>query len=253
MEPLLSAIAYAGLATLLLGGIGLIRPIRRLGLPTRRRAAAVLLAGAALILFALLMPAADAHVAAPSARIDDLHPRWQFSETHQTRVAAPPRLVYRAVRETTAGEIAFFQVLTAIRRFGQSGPESILNAPDDQPILDVATRTGFRLLVDEPDREVAFGVAAGAPSPLPQTLGDYTAADRLPGVIKITMNFQLAPEGAGTRLTTETRVSAADAGSRRQFAVYWRIIYPGSSLIRYMWLRAIRLRAEAAARTAGSS
>jgi hypothetical protein len=29
------------------------------------------------------------------------------------------------------------------------------------------------------------------------------------------------------------------------FGAYWRVIYPGSSLIRYMWLRAIKKRAEA--------
>jgi hypothetical protein len=47
-------------------------------------------------------------------------------------------------------------------------------------------------------------------------------------------------------LTTETRVYAAGAKAVRGFAAYWRMIYPGSSLIRRMWLRAIKLRAEAA-------
>ncbi|MBV8202739.1 MAG: hypothetical protein JOZ15_19150, partial [Acidobacteria bacterium] len=46
-------------------------------------------------------------------------------------------------------------------------------------------------------------------------------------------------------VTTETRVNATDAATRRRFAAYWRVIYPGSSLIRSMWLRAIRRRAEA--------
>jgi len=45
-------------------------------------------------------------------------------------------------------------------------------------------------------------------------------------------------------LSTETRVYANDAASRRRFAVYWRLIYPGSALIRRMWLRAIARRAE---------
>jgi hypothetical protein len=49
-------------------------------------------------------------------------------------------------------------------------------------------------------------------------------------------------------VTTETRVFATDAATRRRFAVYWRVIYPGSALIRVMWLRAIRLRAEGTAR-----
>jgi hypothetical protein len=33
----------------------------------------------------------------------------------------------------------------------------------------------------------------------------------------------------------------------RRFALYWRAIYPSSALIRRMWLRAIRERAERAA------
>jgi len=33
------------------------------------------------------------------------------------------------------------------------------------------------------------------------------------------------------------------APRRRRFAAYWRLIYPGSALIRRSWLRAIRQRA----------
>jgi hypothetical protein len=39
-------------------------------------------------------------------------------------------------------------------------------------------------------------------------------------------------------------VHATDDSARRKFARYWRVIYPGSALIRRMWLRAIKLRAE---------
>jgi len=39
--------------------------------------------------------------------------------------------------------------------------------------------------------------------------------------------------------------ASAYAQATRTFAAYWRMIYPGSALIRVMWLRAIRLRAEA--------
>jgi hypothetical protein len=59
------------------------------------------------------------------------------------------------------------------------------------------------------------------------------------------MNFRVDRDGAGgCTLSTETRVFATDPASRRHFAAYWRVIYPGSALIRRMWLRAIRLRAE---------
>lgn len=59
------------------------------------------------------------------------------------------------------------------------------------------------------------------------------------------INFRLEDAGNGeTLLTTETRVYATDATARKKFAWYWRVIYPGSALIRVMWLRAIRDRAE---------
>ena len=59
-----------------------------------------------------------------------------------------------------------------------------------------------------------------------------------------TMNFLVTPDGNGSRLSTETRVYANTDSARRRFAVYWRIIRPGSDIIRRMWLRAIKERAE---------
>ncbi len=60
------------------------------------------------------------------------------------------------------------------------------------------------------------------------------------------MDFVLEPEEAGTRLSTETRVTATDARSRVQFALYWLAIRGGSGLIRRDMLRAIASRSERA-------
>ncbi|MGH7548130.1 MAG: hypothetical protein ACREMM_08140 [Gemmatimonadales bacterium] len=61
------------------------------------------------------------------------------------------------------------------------------------------------------------------------------------------MNFLIEPTGsAGCVMTTETRVHATGARTRWRFGAYWFVIHPGSALIRRMWLRAIRRRAEAA-------
>ena len=74
----------------------------------------------------------------------------------------------------------------------------------------------------------------------PQDFAALTA----PGFAKAVMNFRIEDEGGGwTRLTTETRIDATDSATRRRFAAYWRVIYPGSALIRREWLRAIRERA----------
>jgi hypothetical protein len=59
------------------------------------------------------------------------------------------------------------------------------------------------------------------------------------------MNFLVTPDGrGGSNVSTETRVFAATEPMRRRFAVYWRIIHPGSDIIRRSWLRAIKERAE---------
>jgi hypothetical protein len=60
------------------------------------------------------------------------------------------------------------------------------------------------------------------------------------------MNFSAGLVDAGTELCTETRVVATDADSRRRFGRYWRVIRPGSALIRRNWLAAAKRRAERA-------
>src|SRR5437763_8283928 len=124
---------------------------------TRRRAAAVVATGAALVLIALVWPAGEERVMTNASKLDERMPRWQFVERHEIRIAAPPERIYAAIRDVTASEIRFFQLLTSIRCMGRCRErESILHAPADKPILDVALGSGFRMLADAP-REVVIG------------------------------------------------------------------------------------------------
>lgn len=240
----------AGLAAGFLGLVSLLWPLRFLGIRTRRRGAVWLASGVALGLAGMALPAPLRRVPERVSRLDEIIPIYQFSEQHEIRVRASPARVHEAVWAVTAEEIRLFLILTWIRspRLGRSGQESILNAPAKRPILDVATSSGFMLLADEPGREVVVGTIVVAPAnPRGRLAGpqDYAALDA-PGFAKAVMNFRMEGEGGGwTRLTTETRVWATDASARRRFAAYWRTIYPGSALIRRMWLRAVRERAEA--------
>jgi hypothetical protein len=147
-------------------------------------------------------------------------------------------------------EIALLRTLTFIRRFGQPTPDSILNPPADKPFCEVALSSGFYLLADEPPSEMVLGTFVAAPkaaraNPPPQITAATFTAIHSPGFAIAVMNFQLRSIGATrTRLTTETRVFATNATLRWRFAAYWRVIYPGSSIIRMMWLRAIKRSAE---------
>ena len=181
----------------------------------------------------------------PETRLDEFVPVWQFGEHHSIRVAAPPAKVFDAVKHIRAGEITFFRTLTWIRRGGRKLPESILNARNDTPLLDVATKSGFIYLANEPPRELVIGTMVIAPPGARQPLTPETFTIPLPpGYALAAMNFLVKPNGpTASIVSTETRVFANSADCRRRFARYWRLIYPGSALIRRMWLRAIRKRA----------
>jgi len=236
-------VAVAGAATLTR------RHVSRRG-RTHRPGGILLAAGVAASSVGLLLPVDERRIEAPDTRLDDFSPDFEFSERHSVLIEAPRVVVWEAVKRVTADEISFFRALTWIRRLGRPGPEGILNAPGREPILEVATRTSFVLLAEEPWREIVVGTVVLAPNevrfsgkPTPERF----RALESPGFAKATMNFLVEDRGGDTcLLTTETRVHATNAATRRRFAVYWRVIYPGSAFIRRMWLRAIRLRAEAA-------
>jgi hypothetical protein len=179
------------------------------------------------------------------ALIEKFAPEWHFREIHRLAMLAPAGAALRAIREVTAREIRLFRFLTWLRRLGRPGPESILNPPPDEPILDVALRTGFVLLAESP-REIVIGrTVVSPPGSVPPSNSDEFLATISPGWARAVMNFRIDQAAlAMCVVTTETRVWATDVKAARKFALYWWTIRLGSGLIRRMWLRAIRRRAE---------
>jgi hypothetical protein len=61
----------------------------------------------------------------------------------------------------------------------------------------------------------------------------------------------LEPDGEGTRVSTETRITATDTTTRVRFGLYWTLIRAGSGLIRRDLLRTVARRATADTRVHG--
>jgi hypothetical protein len=243
---LLSIVWYASLFATLAGSLAIVRPLPRIGLPTRAHGGVLVAIAMLLLTMNALMAPATQRRSPTTASIDRLMPVYQFQEFHSRTIAAAPERVLAAVTEVTAGEIAFFETFTAIRRLGRG--ESILNPPADQPILTVATRSGFRVL-EKTDSELVLGtIVVNSPSGRPaidSSDPSWFVKLAAPGLVKGVVNFRVEPAGsAATRLTTETRVFAVDAEGLRRFTPYWRTIFPGSWILRVTWLRAIARRAE---------
>ena len=243
-----SILVYLGFAVICVGLLSILWPLRFLRIRTRARGAIVAAIGLLIVITALSWPARTKTVSPPVTKLDEWMPTWQFDERHTIHVDAPPERVFAAIREVRVNEILFFQTLTAIRRCGRGGPESIMNAPEEKPLLDVATATTFIYLGDDPPRELVVGTVVGAPRGIhaPAKLTPEVFRKTLPpGVALATMNFLVMPDDlGGSTISSLTRVYANNPSILRRFAIYWRIIYPGSDIIRRTWLRAIKRRAE---------
>lgn len=242
-------LVYVGLAASFLGVVSLLKPLTFLGIASRWYGLLALGCGIVLLLIGETLPASEKQIRVQQTQLDEYVPVYQFEEFHSILVHAPPERVFKAIQEVSADEISLFRALTWIRRFGQSGQESVLNAPPHQPLLAVALRTGFMKLAEGQDREVVLGTLVVRPPrwrPNTRATPDDFKQLRAAGFAVAAINFRIQEEAGGfSLLTTETRAYATDASARRKFAAYWRVIYPGSALIRVMWLRAIRHRAEA--------
>jgi hypothetical protein len=223
------ALVDCGLAGTIAGALSIVKPLRFLGIHTRAAGSALCAAALITAIVGLLIPATLEQAAGIGTDLDRAMPAFQFQERHRTHVSATPDAVYRAMRATTADDILLFRTLTWIRspRVRQADGGTILSPPSrTEPILDVALRTTFRQISDRQPREFVVATTVGR------------------GVTAM-MNFLVEPAADGTsELLTETRVFADSSAGSRSFGAYWHVIYPGSSLIRFMWLRAIKTRAE---------
>ena len=240
-----SVLLYFGFAIVLVGALSILLPLRFLRIRTRARGAIVAAVGIVVVIVTALLPALTKTIPTPVTKLDEWMPKWQFDERHSIHVNAPPEKVFEAIHAVRADEILLFRTLIAIRRCGRPGPESIMNAPENKPLLDVATQTTFVYLTDESPREIVVGTVISAPRGIQEKLTPEIFRKTLPpGVVLATMNYLITPDANGSGVSTETRVFGNNAESVRRFAVYWRIIHPGSDIIRRTWLRAVKRRAE---------
>jgi hypothetical protein len=183
--------------------------------------------------------------------IDDWLPRFDEAEVHSTEIAAPPAAVEAALRGLCAGDLRLTRLLMGLRTLpGRLASRGAHYPRPDRALIDGLLAAGFVVLAERPGEQLVVGVV-GRPWQLrgdgldaidgPDGFSDY----RRPGSVRAAMDFTLEPAGRGTRLGTETRIAGTDAAGTRTFRRYWRVVSPGSALIRRDLLRAVRASAAA--------
>ena len=239
---------YTGIGLALVGLVSICRPLRLLRIRGRRAALLLLVAGLATLATGLIWPAPMIRSPRAHRRIDDFVPEYQFYEFHQATVAAPPDRVLRAARQIRLSDIPAALALMRIRAMAAGRFHSSPVGSGSTPDLSRPPKSRFLTLDASDPREIVGGMV-GKPwtnerPPRVATPEEFMLF-RAPGQIKVAFNIAVSEVDSGrTRLTTETRIVATDEPARRVFGCYWRVIYPGSAIIRRAWLDAIVTLAE---------
>ena len=169
-----------------------------------------------------------------------------MNEQHAIEVAAPPEVALASARATAPGDVPVFMALMAVRSLPGLVRGRTLGLAMRRPIVDQFVDAGFVLLADSGDEFVLGAVGRfwrPSGSLRATATGEFAAFDD-PGWAKVAVNFRALPTNSGSVVSTETRILGTDAAARRNFSRYWRVIQPGSALIRRAWLRSVRTRAE---------
>jgi len=235
---------YAGFLLLLAGLVSLAIPLGVFGIRTRRGAARIAVAGLTIGAASVLWPGpAERQSSNRGTELDRMLPEFDRSERHEIRVRGTVEQVRQAMDAVTFSDIKGLRTLMTLRTMKRVGSSS-------RPMLATMTAPGanFLRLASTNEEFVAGNVGRPWAGQKPIVVLDAGQFRDLaaPGAVKIAFNMRVEPAEPGwCKVSTETRILATDEEARKAFTRYWCVIYPGSALVRVMWLDALQRRVAA--------
>jgi hypothetical protein len=190
--------------------------------------------------------------------LDDIQSDYDFSEVHSIHVKASTQTAFDCIKEISPSEIAMvMRFLVWLRAL----PERLVGRQEtwlrsEEPLLSQMAAGGFTILAENAPKEIVLGMLA------PSKIGriwqkssalnvkctnaqDFLAFDQ-PEYIRVSMNLVVenTDEPGYVLIRTETRCQALSRRALVEFTPYWGLIRPFSGLIRIVWLRGIKRKAE---------
>jgi len=177
-------------------------------------------------------------------------PRYDFNEIHRVTVKAPAEKTMAALKALTPAELSpLVSIMLNLRNLpsritGRGNP----TFEEPEPFLDQLLKGNFTLLADGTD-EIVFGMVGQfwklaqerkVSITTPNEFISFNQTD----FARVAANLYIQAVDGHTVLSTETRIAAPDAQTKRKFSFYWRLISMGSGWIRMLWLNAIKRKAE---------
>ena len=173
--------------------------------------------------------------------LDELVPTFHHRTIGARAVAASSADVAAAIRSASLDDAPVARALLAIRTLGRS--RGVRPRPFGEQF---GQAPGFLLLGGD-GRELAVGMVGqpwpGGRAPVAPRSAEEFRSHEPDDDVKVGMSIRCAPTRYGTLLVTETRIVVGPL-SDAPFARYWRMVRPGSELVRSSMLAAIARRAE---------
>jgi len=227
---------WIGAILALVGIISIVNPLDFLFIVDRKTALAVFCGGILMSVISLYWPTEVYH-SKTNLKIDTFLPDYSFNECHEVRINASPEAVRQALQATGVGDIPAIHLLLKIR--GIENKDLSHKATGTQQSTDIFSTPDFNFFVADSTEFISVMILkASAKTPPPEvTTAQQFRAFNKPGYVKVAFNFRFISLGNGqTLISTETRNYAITKEDARIFGRYWRIIYPGSAIIRRLWL-----------------
>jgi hypothetical protein len=186
----------------------------------------------------------------------DLHiPEYEVVERHQTGVAAPAEITYKAACEIDLFQSAIVRAILKTRELALGCATANWKvcdrqkaAPKPKGLLAEMKAYGWGVLAEIPGREIVLGAVTQpwrAKIVFRALPVEEFAAFREPGYVKIAFTLRADPINASESIArTETRVMTTDPLARTKFRRYWSLVSPGVILIRRTLLRCAKADAE---------
>ncbi len=185
--------------------------------------------------------------------LDRFIPVYDVVERHQISVAAPPERALDAASRVDMRSSSLIRAIVKLRAMAMGDTADDVERPHG--LVAETTSMGWRVLAEDPGREVVIGAAA---QPWTRNVifhpiapEEFTAFSE-PGYVKIAWTLRaesVAPDR--TVFSTETRAVATDADARAKFRHYWHRVSPGVVAIRWILLRMLKKDAEVESQTHG--
>jgi len=244
---------WIGAILCVVGLVSLIHPMAFLFILNRTIAGYVILGGVSISAISLFCPVKLEQSPTSEQQIDGLVPAYSFSEFHEVRIKASPGKVKQTLQVTGVKDIPSVHLLMKIRGIADEKVDLSDRASNNLVGSDTFSTPDFNFFSVAPNELITVMILksviitndANQPAPPEISTLEQFLSFNEPGYVKVAVNFRfINTDNKRTLLTTETRVNGITKHDSYVFGHYWRVIYPGSAIIRRVWLDTIKKKAE---------